>query len=73
MEDGSLAVGLFNLSEERQKMTVTWDQLELEGEQRVRDVWRQQDVGQLSTAYTAEIASHGVQLIRLWPTKGSSF
>jgi alpha-galactosidase len=67
LEDGSLAVGLFNLWELPREITVTWDQLGLEGEQRVRDVWRQRDVGEADGRYSAEVARHGVMFVRMWP------
>jgi len=67
MADGSLAVGLFNLGEVAREMTATWEQLGLEGPCRVRDLWRQKDLGEADAAYTAKVNRHGVILIRLWP------
>ena len=67
MEDGSLAVGLFNLLEQPQEMAVTWEQLGIEGKYRVRDVWRQQDIGERDNAYSAEVGRHGVVFVRMWP------
>jgi alpha-galactosidase len=68
MEDGSLAVGLFNLAENSREVTVQWGALGIEGRQRVRDVWRQTDLGESEKEYSVPIARHGVMLIRLWPT-----
>ncbi|HID20960.1 MAG TPA: alpha-galactosidase [Planctomycetaceae bacterium] len=67
MEDGSLAVGLFNLLETARRMTVSWDQLQIRGPWRVRDVWRQKDLGTASGRYEVEVPRHGVMLVRLWP------
>ena len=69
MKDGSLAVGLFNLDEVARPITVTWKQLELEGKQRVRDVWRQRDLDDVESQYTATVGRHGVMMVRLWPKR----
>jgi len=65
LEDGSLAVGLFNLSEVAREIGVDWETLGLEGPQRVRDLWRHRDVGVCDGKYTADVPRHGVQLVRL--------
>jgi alpha-galactosidase len=67
MEDGSIAVGLFNLSEARRDITVTAADLGVSGRQRVRDLWRWKDIGTIADAYTASVARHGVMLVRMWP------
>jgi len=46
---------------------VTWDMLDVSGQQRVRDVWRQKDIGIFKNDYSASIARHGVIFVRLWP------
>jgi alpha-galactosidase len=69
LADGSLAVGLFNLWELPREMTVTWEQLGIQGKHRVRDVWRQQDVADADREYSAKIGRHGVSLVRLWPAQ----
>ncbi len=66
LEDGSLAVGLFNLAESQKNVTVQWDELGITGEQRIRDVWRQKDLGEINKQYSAQIARHGVMFVRLW-------
>lgn len=67
MEDGSLAVGLFNRSFMTGAVTVEFKTLGLSGKKRVRDLWRQKDLGTVGDRFTAEIPGHGVQLIRLFP------
>jgi alpha-galactosidase len=67
MEDGSIAVGLFNLSDARRDITVTAADLGLSGRQRVRDLWRWKDIGTIADAYTASVGRHGVMLVRMWP------
>jgi alpha-galactosidase len=63
--DGGTAVGLFNLAEAPAKLTVTWAELGLQGCFRVRDVWRQKDIGSATGEFSTEVAPHGVALIRL--------
>ena len=41
LEDGSKAVGLFNLGEHPAKLAVSWTELGISGKQHVRDLWRQ--------------------------------
>jgi len=67
LADGSRAVGLFNLAQMPQEISVTWTQLGLTGPQRVRDLWRQQDAGVLADKFTATVGRHGAVLIRVWP------
>ena len=68
MEDGSLAVGLFNLAEAPRETSVTWKELGLMGKHRVRDVWRHQDLGEFDETYSTKVNRHGVALLRLSPT-----
>jgi len=67
LADGSRAVGLFNLAQMPQEISVTWAQLGLTGPQHVRDLWRQQDAGIRPDKFTATVGRHGVVLIRIWP------
>ena len=69
MVDGSLAVGLFNLGEAAREMEVSWEQLGLVGPQRVRDLWRQQDLEQGTDVLEPSTPRHGVAMLRLWPTR----
>jgi alpha-galactosidase len=34
---------------------------------RVRDLWRQQDLGEFKDSFEAKVAAHGVVLVRLVP------
>jgi alpha-galactosidase len=70
MEDGSWAVGLFNRGRVPATVTLRWSDVKLDGERRVRDLWRQQDVGTFDKTFAAEVPRHGVRLIRLFPTVG---
>lgn len=67
LEDGTKAVGLFNPGAEPARVSLDWSALGLQDPQRVRDLWRQQDLGVHPAGFTAEIRSHGVVLVRLTP------
>ena len=69
LEDGSKAVGLFNLNEEAQTVSVRWRDLELLGAQAVRDLWRQQDLGVMPGGFEATVPRHGCVLIKVGPAK----
>jgi alpha-galactosidase len=69
MEDGSKAVGLFNRGYAAAPVTVHWSDLGLTGKQKVRDLWRQVDLGVFQDSFTGQVARHGVVLVRLWPVK----
>lgn len=72
LEDGSVAVGLFNLTAVPRTMTADWKELELQGTQIARDVWRQRDLGSFPGAFSAQVPPHGVILVRLRHLAGAS-
>jgi alpha-galactosidase len=65
MEDGSLAVGLFNRGEEATAVTAKWSDLGIKGKRIVRDLWRQRDLGKYDSEFKADVPRHGVVLVRL--------
>jgi len=67
MEDGSKAVGLFNLGLIEANLSATWQQLGIKGPQKVRDLWRQKNLGACEDAFTAQVPRHGVAFVRLFP------
>jgi alpha-galactosidase len=69
LEDGTWAVGLFNLTDAAANITVRWSDLGLHGPQTVRDLWRQKNIGRNDGEFSAPVNPHGVVLIRLIPTK----
>jgi alpha-galactosidase len=69
LEDGSKAVGLFNLDIVSQPLAVSWKDLGLTGKQRVRDLWRQKDIGVLDGEFKTSVPRHGVSFIRLFPAQ----
>jgi alpha-galactosidase len=65
LEDGSRAVGLFNRGYLPARVTATFATLGLEGQQAVRDLWRQKDLGTFQDGFAADVAAHGVVLVRM--------
>lgn len=65
MEDGSIAIGLFNTDSVRREIGVTWKEAGLQGGYFIRDVWQQKDRGKSVEGYSATVPPHGVVLIRI--------
>jgi alpha-galactosidase len=65
LEDGSLAVGLFNLDYDAKSIKVSLADLGLSGKYIIRDLWRQKDTGTTSKEITCRINRHGVALLSL--------
>jgi alpha-galactosidase len=66
LEDGSLALGLFNLGDTLRPLSVDWDELKINGSRHVRDLWRQQDLKPAENRYLSRVNAHGVVLVRLY-------
>jgi alpha-galactosidase len=77
-----MAVGIFNIGkdtpieafswandEQKLKITVGADQLGLTGIHKVRDLWRQQDIGTFEKTFGANVPHHGVVLLKLTPVE----
>jgi alpha-galactosidase len=67
LEDGTKAVGLFNLGGTEATVTADWDDLNISGGQYVRDLWRQLDLGHFDNQFQMTVASHSAELLRLTP------
>ena len=65
LENGEHALGLCNDSESPADLTATWSALGLPNEQRVRDVWREKDLGVFKDSFSARVPAHEVVLVRL--------
>ena len=65
LEDGSVAVGLFNLTTEPRSISIDWKQLGLIGARTVRDVWRHHNIGTFTNGFTSRVAAHDVVLVRM--------
>ena len=69
LEDGSKALGLFNLGEAEATISVAWSDLGLNGKQQVRDLWRQKDLPTGEEKFQAAVPRHGVTLVKIRPAK----
>ncbi len=69
MEDGTIAVALFNLRNEEGKVSFATRDLGLLGVQSIRDLWRRQDVGKVADKerWEVNLPAHGCALYRLSP------
>jgi alpha-galactosidase len=67
MEDGSMTVGLFNRGELKHKVVVNWRDLGIEKTQKVRDLWRQKNLGVFKDSFSAPVDRHGVVLVKITP------
>ena len=65
LEDGSIAVGLFNLSAEPLTISINYSDVGKVGRQTVHDVWRQKDIGVFADSFKSQVAAHDVLLVRL--------
>jgi alpha-galactosidase len=67
---GGKAVGMFNISDKEQVLSLTAKELGLSGT--IRDLWRQKDIGgfePLGGQFSAKVSSHGVVFIKVTPTE----
>ena len=67
LEDGTKALGLFNLGEAEATISAGWSDLGLSGRQQVRDLWRQKDLPAADEKFTATVPRHGVVFVKLRP------
>lgn len=69
LEDGSKAVGLFNFTDTNKKIKIDWSTIKVEGNQSVRDLWRQKDIGTFDKQFEANVYPHGTVLVKIKPVK----
>ncbi len=65
LQEGSRAVGLFNLDDQPKKIQVNWAELNIENEPSVRDLWRQKDLGLFENGFEQMVPPHGVVFIKV--------
>jgi hypothetical protein len=65
LEDGSKAIGLFNLTEEPLNIPVDLKELQLTGKWEMRDLWRQKDLGKVGTHFEMGVLPHGAMVIKI--------
>ena len=67
LEDGTRAIGIFNMTDTAATASISWDSLGVQHDQMVRDCWRQKDLGSYAEGFTTVLAPHGVRLIKITP------
>ncbi|MGW8188722.1 glycoside hydrolase family 27 protein [Sphingomonas hankookensis] len=69
MADGGRTLLLWNRGETPARITAEWTTLGLPADVRLkaRDLWAHKDLGRMSRRYSAEVAPHGVAMVRLNP------
>ncbi len=66
LQDGSLAIGLFNRGDQEQPVSINWSSVDLAGKKlRGRDLWKHADVALSGDAYTAAVPAHAVVMLRV--------
>ena len=70
LADGSIAMGVFNVSELEREIVVDLAKIGLAGEWKVRDLWRCADEKPVREWYRVKLPSHAPHFIRLTPGAG---
>ncbi len=65
LADGGHAVGLFNRGEGTAKVTAKWSDIGVSGSHKVRDLWKHEELGKMAEAFSAEVPSHGVRMVKI--------
>jgi hypothetical protein len=66
LEDGSKAVGIFNVTNSFSTVTINLQEIGISGTKTIRDVWRQKDLGKFVGKFEIMIPSHGVSFIKVY-------
>ena len=72
LEDGSIAVGLFNLGERIQRrVSIAWESIGLQSHRKcsVRDLWQHEDLGIMNGDFSTLVDGHDVALVRITPIR----
>ncbi|MBA4407655.1 alpha-galactosidase [bacterium] len=64
LEDGHKAIGIFNLGSESKKFVMNFSKIGLNSKERLRDLWKQKNIGEYKEKYESVVPSHGVTLIK---------
>jgi alpha-galactosidase len=67
LSDGSVAVGVVNMSSSPSQAVIDMRDLSLKGKvTRARDLWGHKDVKFNDDRYAANVPAHGVLMLRVW-------
>ncbi|QUQ67322.1 fibronectin type III domain-containing protein [Kutzneria sp. CA-103260] len=67
-KDGSYTVALFNLGDATATVSANLAQLGITGSVKVRDLWSRKDLANASGTISAQLPTHGSQLLKITPT-----
>ncbi|HUB87114.1 MAG TPA: carbohydrate-binding protein, partial [Verrucomicrobiae bacterium] len=70
--DGTLNVALFNLNDTPLINTVDFGNLGFVGSAKIRNLWTHTDLGSYTNCYSAKLAEHACQFIKVTPGTDSS-
>jgi len=65
LENGDLALALFNRGETMVTLRAVWELLGLQGKHKVRDLWAHADLGSFRDSYSRDVAAHSAVLLRV--------
>ncbi len=65
LQDGTLAVALFNRGRTKVTVTAPWAALGLEGPQRVKNLWTHMELGQKDGSVSQAVPRHGAVLLKI--------
>ena len=63
--DGTKAVALFNRGLQAATVTARWTDIGVTGQQLVRDLWQQRDLGTFADQFSAKVPAHGAMLLKV--------
>jgi alpha-galactosidase len=69
LADGTIAVGLFNRKSTPADVVADWADIGAKGEQPVRDLWQQKDLGNFTDSFKIKVPRHGAVLIKVGKPK----
>ncbi len=72
MSDGSIVLALYNKSNRDAVISADFASMGLVGDWKVRDLWRQKDLGLFTGSYTTEVWPHATTLVRLFPADSAA-
>ena len=65
LADNSKAIGLFNRGKVAVDLSVDWAELNIKGNQSVRDLWRQKDLGISDQKFSTKVPAQGVVMVKI--------
>ena len=67
LQGGNVAVVLLNRNTSSANITANWSNIGISGSASVRDLWSHSNVGSFNGSYTANVAGHGVVMLKISP------